>query len=187
MGFKIWCQLVKLTYNFQITLCTCVYFHNNTKVFQTHVYGWDRVSKVSFNFFILGGFMDYVYIYLYMESKIVTNIPMVFEIWCQVGELGYYFQNYSMYLSFLLFILKVRCFKHTSCHRPFFNLMSSWRAGVWFLIQTHWRSQAFFSLQSDNSLVLHIQCPSLTRSSLYLSLRGPAQYLHGKREAQVYG
>ena len=60
---------------------------------------WDgRVDRQLFCpliFFILCEYIEDVYIYLYIYSKIVTNILMGFKISCQVGGRGPKFQNYS--------------------------------------------------------------------------------------------
>ena len=47
--------------------------------------GWDGPEKGPLNFFILCGYIDYVYVYLHVyEIKIVTNILMGFKVSCQV-------------------------------------------------------------------------------------------------------
>ena len=57
--------------------------------------GWDgtEYQKCPSIFFILRGYIDHVYMYLYVSSKIVTNILMGFKIWCEVGGRGQKFQN----------------------------------------------------------------------------------------------
>ena len=52
-------------------------------------------QKCPSNFFILCEYIEHVYTYLYIYSKIVTNILMCFKILCQVGGRGQKFQNYS--------------------------------------------------------------------------------------------
>ena len=51
------------------------------------MYGMDRMEyqKCPSNFFILCVYIEYVYTYLYIYSKIVTNILMGVKISCQVG------------------------------------------------------------------------------------------------------
>ena len=59
--------------------------------------GWmDRTGyqKCPSIFIILWGYIDHVYMYLCIYSKIVTNIHMGFKIWCEVGGRGQQFQNY---------------------------------------------------------------------------------------------
>ena len=63
------------------------------------VYGWDGVSKVSFNFLHTFSIVENVYTYLYIYSKIVTKILMGLKIWYQVGGPGHKFQNYSRYFT----------------------------------------------------------------------------------------
>ena len=59
--------------------------------------GWDGMEyqKCPSIFFILRGCIEHLYTYLYICSKIVTNILMAFKISCQVGGRGQKFQNYS--------------------------------------------------------------------------------------------
>ena len=60
--------------------------------------GWDGNQKCPLKFFILFGYIDYIYIYIYLliyEIKVVTNILMGFKISCQVGGRVQKFQNYS--------------------------------------------------------------------------------------------
>ena len=52
-------------------------------------------------FFILCGYMVYVYMYLYTCSNFVTNIVMGLKIWSQVGELTSDFQNNHFDMIFL--------------------------------------------------------------------------------------
>ena len=48
--------------------------------------GWDGDQKCPLNFFILCGNIEHIYIYIFVyKIKIVTNIPMGFKTWCQVG------------------------------------------------------------------------------------------------------
>ena len=58
--------------------------------------GWDGTEyiKCPSMLFILCGYIENVYIYLYL--KIVPNILMGFNIWWQVGGSGPKFQNYHM-------------------------------------------------------------------------------------------
>ena len=55
--------------------------------------GWMEYKKCPSNFFILCEYIEHVYTYLYINSKIVTNILMGFKISCQVGGRGQKFQN----------------------------------------------------------------------------------------------
>ena len=50
---------------------------------------------------------------------------MGLKIWCQVGVLGFYFQNYHMYVCFWKIMLKLRCFKNTNENGPFLNFFSN--------------------------------------------------------------
>ena len=62
---------------------------------------------MSFNFLhTLWVYRSSMFLLIY-EIKIVTNILMDFKIWCQVGEVELFFQNYSMYVIFWKIILKV--------------------------------------------------------------------------------
>ena len=56
--------------------------------------GWMEYQKCLSNFFILCEYIKHVYTYLYMYSKIVTNILMGSKISCQIGVRGQKFQNY---------------------------------------------------------------------------------------------
>ena len=56
--------------------------------------GWTEYQKCPSNFFILCGYKEHVYTYLYVYSKIVSNILIGFEISRQVGGRGKKFQNY---------------------------------------------------------------------------------------------
>ena len=47
--------------------------------------GWMEYQKCPSNFFILCEYIEDVYTYLYIFSKIVTKILMDFKILCQVG------------------------------------------------------------------------------------------------------
>ena len=49
--------------------------------------GWDGAGyqKCPSMFFILCGYIEHVYVYLYIFSKNFTNILMGLKIWCQVG------------------------------------------------------------------------------------------------------
>ena len=48
--------------------------------------GWMEYQKCPSNFFIICGYIEHVYTYLYIYSKIVTNILIAFKISCQVGR-----------------------------------------------------------------------------------------------------
>ena len=72
-------------------------------------------------FFRLCGYTGHVYIYRCTCSKFFTNIDMGLQIWCQVGEFEFHFQNYYEEMCFWKIMLKVRSFKSTSDHRPFLS------------------------------------------------------------------
>ena len=86
---------------------------------------------------------------------------MGFKICCQIGGLGYDFQNYSMYVCFFIFLLKVRCFKQTvgqSCHTPFFqNFTASQGVGVKHSIHTHGWSEAFLNQRGNPRQLLNVR------------------------------
>ena len=55
--------------------------------------GWMEYQKCPSNFFIFCELLKNVYTYLFIYSKIVTNILMDFKISCQVGGRG---QNFKI-------------------------------------------------------------------------------------------
>ena len=63
--------------------------------------GWDgwmdgtEYQKFPSNFFILFEYIENVYTYLDMYSKIVKNNLMDFKISCQIGGRGQKFKNYN--------------------------------------------------------------------------------------------
>ena len=83
--------------------------------------GWGGVGRGIKSVLQFSLYIEHVYVYLYTCSKIVTNFVMGLKIWCQVGDFGFYFQNSYRDVCFLIFILKVRCFKHTGDHRQFLS------------------------------------------------------------------
>ena len=85
MGLKIWCQVGELEF-----------FLQN---YPMYVFFWKIMLKVWISggngpliFFILCGYIDKLYTYLYMLQKIVTNILMGFKILCQVEDLESFFK-----------------------------------------------------------------------------------------------
>ena len=55
--------------------------------------GWTEYQKYPSIILILFEYIEHVYTYLDIYSKIVTNILMGFKISCQVGGRGQKFQN----------------------------------------------------------------------------------------------
>ena len=82
-------------------------------------------QKCPSNFSIVCEYIDNVYtslsIYIYPCSKFFTNFVMGLKIWCRVGEFKFHFQNSYGKICFWKIMLKVRCFKTTSDHRPFLS------------------------------------------------------------------
>ena len=63
--------------------------------------GWTEDQMGPSIFFILCGYIVYVYMFLYTCSKFVTNIVMGLKIWSQVGLLTSDFQNHNFSMIFL--------------------------------------------------------------------------------------
>ena len=96
--------------------------------------GWEEISKVSFNFlYTLCVYRTCVVLLIY--SKFFTNIVMGLKFWCQVGEFEFHFQNSYGEMCFWKIMLKVRCFKTTSDHRPFLSKFDV-KLGSWGMIHT---------------------------------------------------
>ena len=57
------------------------------------------------------------------------------KIWCQVGEFDFHFQNSYGEMCFWKIMLKVRCFKTTGDHRPFWSKFDV-KLGSWVIIHT---------------------------------------------------
>ena len=82
------------------------------------VYGWDGVSKVSFN--ILQTWWVYkicIYLVVYLYWKIITNIFMGFKIWCQAeggrtpfSKLSYSHEFSNIWFQTCLFFLNSSVF-----------------------------------------------------------------------------
>ena len=92
-------------------------------------------QKCPSNFFILCEYISDVYTYIYPCSKFVTNFVMGLKIWCQVGEFEFHFQNSYGEMCFWKIMLKVRCFKTTGDHRPFWSKFDV-KLGSWGIIHT---------------------------------------------------
>ena len=56
--------------------------------------GWMEYQKCPSNFFILCEYIEHVYTYLYIYSKIVTNFLIAFKMSYQVGVRGQKFKSY---------------------------------------------------------------------------------------------
>ena len=57
------------------------------------------------------------------------------KIWCQVGEFDFHFQNSYGEMYFWKIMQKVRCFKTTGDHRPFWSKFDV-KLGSWVIIHT---------------------------------------------------
>ena len=75
-----------------------------------------------------------IYVSFYLFPKVVTNILMALKILTQVGELGYDFQNYPMYLCFLIFHTESMVFQtHGGRPQAFFSKFDV-KLGSWGMI-----------------------------------------------------
>ena len=67
--------------------------------------GWDGMDGMGDQmgpsiFFILFRYIDHVYTYIHIHSKVVNNIVMGLKILGQVGGLGQKFQNHNLSVIF---------------------------------------------------------------------------------------
>ena len=77
----------------------------------------------------------FIHIQILSPSLLWVYIVMGFKFWCQVGEFRFYFQNSYREMCFWKTMLKVRCFKTTSDHRPFWSKFDV-KLGSWVIIHT---------------------------------------------------
>ena len=147
--------------------------------------GYQRCTSI---FFVLSGYINYVYIYLFIDTKKLS--PTFFGVSKFYVKRGSWDMILKITLCSYAFFLhaKKKIFQTHRRHRPFFSKfdVKFEELGYDFqFIHGGQGPQAFSILGEDPRLVVHVLCPSLYRPSTYLSSQGTAQHLHGERKARV--
>ena len=155
-------------------------FNTESKVFQTHLPSQAFIQNLMSSW----GFGVWFWIQTYWRATGNLMSSRGFRIWFWKSQFfpGITKQNHAKSMVF-----------HTYKKQLFF-LSKIWCQVGELERDSHWWPQAFLILRVDHSLVLHLLWlvlhliyQSHSRPSPYISLLGPAQHLHDKREARIYG